>query len=60
MDQIIRKETAVQFYFSFYFNWGFYFSAGYLLCKKVWLFLSNEWYRKLRVLMQVNLTYAAS
>jgi hypothetical protein len=29
----VGKEFAAQFY-SFYFSWGFYFSAGQLFCTK--------------------------
>jgi hypothetical protein len=52
MKKIIRKalfevnisieQLSGQFYFSFYFNWGFFFSAGYLFYKRIFRKLSNE------------------
>ena len=35
MDNIIRKGTVGQVNFSFYYYWGFYFSAGYLSYNKI-------------------------
>ncbi|MDK2918900.1 MAG: hypothetical protein PWQ37_1633 [Candidatus Petromonas sp.] len=49
MENLIRKRNAEQeqFYFYFYFCWGFYYfySAGYLLCKKIQNLFSNEVYK---------------
>ncbi|WP_073149807.1 hypothetical protein [Paramaledivibacter caminithermalis] len=46
MEKLIRKVNAEQFNSFYYFSWGyffyFYFSAGYLLCNKIWKILSNE------------------
>lgn len=30
-----NKKGIAGLIFSFYFYWGFYFSAGYLFCKKL-------------------------
>lgn len=42
MNDIIGKGIAEHLYFSFYFNWGFYFSAGYLFCYKIYESFFNE------------------
>lgn len=48
MNNSIRKEFAVQInILYFYFSLGFYFSAGYLYCKKIYESFSNEFYRLL-------------
>ncbi len=40
MLELNRKNSSVQFYT--FFNWGYYFNAGCLYCKKIKLILSNE------------------
>jgi hypothetical protein len=62
MENIIRKAISEvnitlqqfvgQFYFSFYFNWGFYFSAGYLFYKKINIKLSNENIKNYNLIIQ--------
>jgi hypothetical protein len=51
MENIIRKGIAQQLYFSMYFSLGFYFSAGYLFCKNIWISFFNESDTKIRILM---------
>jgi hypothetical protein len=51
MENIIRKGTAQQLYFSMYFSLGFYFSAGYLFCENIWISFFNESDTKIRILM---------
>jgi hypothetical protein len=48
MENIIRKGI-VQLYFSMYFNLGWYFSAGYLFCKNIYIFFFNEISQKIRI-----------
>jgi hypothetical protein len=50
MENIIRKGI-VQLYFSMYFSLGWYFSAGYLFCKNIWVSFFNESTTKIRILM---------
>lgn len=50
MANSIRKNFVGQLYFSFYFYWGFYFSAGYLSYKKI---------KKFPFLMSFKKSYAA-
>jgi hypothetical protein len=51
MENIIIKGISQQLYFSMYLGWGFYFSAGYLSCKNIWVSFFNESYTKIRILM---------
>lgn len=48
MENIIRKGI-VQLYFSMYFSLGWYFSAGYLFCKNIYIFFFNESSTKIRI-----------
>lgn len=52
IDKINILQFEGQFYFSFYFNWGFFFSAGYLFFKKLYRKLFNEYTENYNLVLQ--------
>lgn len=42
MENLIRKGMTMQYGYYFSNNWGYYYSAGYLYCKKMNIPISNE------------------
>jgi hypothetical protein len=40
MNDIIMKEISRKAYY--YFNWGYYYSAGYYVCKKLYEIFEND------------------
>jgi hypothetical protein len=43
MNRLLGKGIGIVFYFSF--SWGYYYSAGYYYCKKIYSSFSDELYK---------------
>lgn len=50
---LFAEQAIENLYFSFYFNWGYYFSAGYLFYKKINKKLSNEGIKNFNFIVQI-------